>query len=92
MAKLTFTSLSLHPTLCSGSSCDYIRVNNEGYDVKIADPGHVVYAADYEFYVEFFSDGSGTGAAFTASLSFLGESYIAVENIKATYTCFIGYM
>ena len=74
MTKLEFTALDLDPTLCGGSSCDYIRVHYSGYDVKISDTGHVVYSAWSNIYVEFSSDGSGNGAGFIASVSYLGES------------------
>ena len=56
-------------------------MNYGGYDVKISDTGHVVYAA-YYIDVDFSSDGSGTGAGFIASVSYLGESDITAVTCR----------
>ena len=91
VTKLEFTALDLDPTLCGGSSCDYVRVYSSDYDVKISDTGHVVYSPWSNINVEFSSDGSGNGAGFIASVSYLGQSEIIAE-IDTIYTSFIPYM
>ena len=57
----------------------------------VSDISTVVYSPNRYIDVDFSSDGSGTGAGFIASVSYLGESDFP-SDIYAIYTGFICHM